>query len=88
MYYLPNIGEQIPEIFHEVDERVYKHFKYNISYTLYPAGYSTAHVKYIVTDPYKNKTYNITCKLIALWTYTEQIHEDVSTLLYRFINYT
>ena len=88
MCYLPNIGEQILEIFCEVDERVYKHFKYNISYTLYPAGYSTAHVKYIVTDPYKNKTYNITHKLIALQMYTEQIHEDVSTLLYRFINYT
>ena len=59
MCYLPNIGKQIPEIFCDVDERVYKCFKYNISYTLYPAGYSTAHVKYIVTDPYKNKTYNI-----------------------------
>ena len=65
MCYLPNIGEQIPEIFHELDEIVYKHFNYNISYNLYPAGYSTAYVKYIVTDPYKNKTYNITGKLIA-----------------------
>ena len=87
MCYLPNIGEQIPEIFHELDERVYKRFKYNISYTLYPAGYSTAHVKYIVTDPCKNKTYNITHKLIASRTYTEQIHEDISTLLYHFINH-
>ena len=87
MCYLPNIGEQILEIFHELDDRVYKHFKYNISYTLYPAGYSTAHVKYIVTDPYKNKTYNITRKLIASRTYTEQIHEDISTLLYHFINH-
>ena len=87
MYYLPNIGEQIPEIFHELDEIVYKHFNYNISYNLYPAGYSTAYVKYIVTDPYRNKTYNITGKLIALQTYTEQIYEDVSTLLYRFINH-
>ena len=87
MCYLPNIGEQIPEIFCELDERVYKHFNYNISYTLYPAGYSTAYVKYIVTDPYKNKTYNITHKLIALRTYAEQIHEDVSTLLYHFINH-
>ena len=87
MCYLPNIREQIPEIFHELDERVYKCFKYNISYTLYPAGYSTAHVKYIVTDPCKSKMYNITCKLIALWMYTEQIHEDVSTLLYCFINH-
>ena len=86
MCYLPNIGEQIPEIFCELDEIVYKRFNYNISYNLYPAGYSTAYVKYIVTDLYKNKTYNITGKLIALWTYAEQIHKDVSTLLYHFIN--
>ena len=87
MCYLPNIGEQIPEIFCELDERVYKHFNDNLSYSLYPAGYSTAYVKYTVTDPYKNKTYNITRKLIASRTYAEQIHEDISTLLYRFINH-
>ena len=85
MCYLLNIGEQIPEIFHKLDEIVYKHCNYNVSYNLYPTGYSTAYVKYIVTDPYKNKTYNITGKLIASQTYTEQIHEDVSTLLYHFI---
>ena len=88
MCYLPNIGEQIPEIFHELDEIVYKCFNYNISYNLYPAGYSTAYLKYIVTDPYRNKTYNITGKLIASWTYADQIYKDVSTLLYRFINHT
>ena len=88
MCYLPNIGEQIPEIFHELDEIVYKCFNYNISYNLYPTGYSTAYVKYIVTDPHKNKTYNITGKLIALWMYAEQIYEDISTLLYHFINHT
>ena len=87
MCYLPNIGEQIPELFCELDERVYKCFNYNLSYSLYPAGYSMAYVKYIVTDLYKNKTYNITCKLIALQTYAEQIHEGVSTLLYCFINH-
>ena len=87
MCYLPNIGEQIPEIFCELDEIVYKHFNYNISYNLYPAGYSTAYVKYIVTDLYKNKTYNITGKLIALQTYAEQIYEDISTLLYNFITH-
>ena len=87
MCYLPNIGEQIPEIFHELDERVYKHFNYNLSYSLYPAGYSMAYVKYIVTDPYANRTYNITHKLIASQTYIEQIHKDISTLLYHFINH-
>ena len=87
MCYLPSIGEQIPGIFCEIDEIVYKRFNYNVSYNLYPTGYSTAYVKYIVTDPYKNKTFNIRGKLIALWTYTEQIHEDVSILLYRFINH-
>ena len=87
MCYLPSIGEQIPGIFHELDEIVYKCFNYNVSYNLYPTGYSTAYVKYIVTDPYKNKTYNITGKLIASRMYAEQSHEDISTLLYCFINH-
>ena len=87
MCYLPSIGEQIPGIFHELDEIVYKCFNYNVSYNLYPTGYSTAYVKYRVTDPYKNKTFNIRGKLIASQTYAEQIHEDVSTLLYLFISH-
>ena len=59
MCYLPSIGEQIPGIFCELDEIVYKCFNYNVSYNLYPTGYSTAYVKYRVTDLYKNKTFNI-----------------------------
>ena len=87
MCYLSSIGEQIPGIFRELDEIVYKHFNYNVSCNLYPTGYSTAYVKYRVMDPYKNKTFNIRGKLIASRTYAEQIQEDVSTLLNLFINH-
>ena len=87
MCYLLSIGEQIPGIFCELDEQVYKRFNYNISYNLYPTGYSTAYVEYKVTDPYKNKTFNSRGKLIASQTYAEQIHEDISKLLYLFINH-
>ena len=86
MCYLPGISEQIPGIFHYLDEHVYDCFEYNISYKLYPTGYSTAYIEYKVTDPYKNRTFSIRGRLIASRTYAEQIHEDIGTLLYLFIN--
>ena len=86
MCYLPEISEQIPGIFRYLDERVYDHFEYNISYKLYPTGYSTAYIEYKVTDPYQNRTFSIRGRLIASQTYAEQIHGDIGTLLYLFIN--
>ena len=86
MCYLPRISEQIPGIFCYLDECVYDHFEYNISYKLYPMGYSTAYIEYKVTDPYKNRTFSIRGRLIASRMYAEQIHEDIGTLLYLFIN--
>ena len=86
MCYLPGISEQIPGIFCYLDEHVYDHFEYNISYKLYPTGYSTAAIEYKVTDPYKNRTFSIQGRPIASRMYAEQIHEDIGTLLYLFIN--
>ena len=86
MCHLSGISEQIPGKFRYLDKYVYDHFEYNISYKLYPMGYSTANIEYKVTDPYKYRTFSIRGRLIASQMYAEQIHEDIGTLLYLFIN--
>ena len=55
MCYLPSISEQIPGIFGDIDELVYVKYQLNISYRLYPTGYSTAYIEYKVTDLYENR---------------------------------
>ena len=55
MCYLLSISEQIPGIFGDIDELVYVKYQLNISYRLYPTGYSTAYIEYKVTDPYENR---------------------------------
>ena len=50
MCYLPSISEQIPGIFGDIDKLVYVKYQLNISYRLYPTGYSTAYIEYKVTD--------------------------------------
>ena len=87
MCYLLSISEQIPGIFRDIDELVYEKFQLNISYRLYTTGYCTAYIEYEVTDPYKDRKLSIHGTLTAMSTYVEQIHHDINTLLYFFINH-
>ena len=88
MCYLLSISEQIPGIFGDIDELVYEKFQLNISYRLYPTGYSTAYIEYKVTDPYENRKLSTRGRLTATSAYVEQIRHDINTLLDLFINHT
>ena len=88
MCYLPSISEQIPGIFGDIDELVYVKYQLNISYRLYPTGYSTAYIEYRVTDPYENRKLSTRGRLTATSVYVEQIHHDINILLDLFINHT
>ena len=88
MCYLLSISEQIPGIFGDIDELVYEKYQLNISYRLYPTGYSTAYIEYKVTDPYENRKLSTRGRLTAMSAYVEQIHHDIDTLLDLFINHT
>ena len=88
MCYLPSISEQIPGIFGDIDELVYEKFQLNISYRLYPTGYSTAYIEYKVTDPYENRKLSTCGRLTVMSAYVEQIHHGINTLLDLFINHT
>ena len=87
MCYLLSISEQIPGIFRDIDELVYEKFQLNISYRLYTTGYCTADIEYKVTDPYKDRKLSIHGRLTVMSTYVEQIHQDINTLLYLFIDH-
>ena len=88
MCYLPSISEQIPGIFRNIDELVYVKYQLNISYRLYPSGYSTAYIEYNVTYPYENRKLSTHGRLTAMSAYVEQIHHDINILLDLFINHT
>ena len=88
MCYLLSISEQIPGIFRNIDELVYVKYQLNISYRLYPTGYSTAYIEYKVTDPYKNRQLSTHGRLTAMSAYVAQICHDINILLDFFHNYT
>ena len=88
MCYLLSISEQIPGIFGDIDELVYEKYQLNISYRLYPTGYSTAYIEYKVTDPHENIKLSTHGRLTAMSGYVEQIHHDINILLDLFINHT
>ena len=88
MCYLLSISEQIPGIFGNIDELVYEKYQLNISYRLYPPGYSTAYIEYKVTDPHENRKLCTCGKLTVTSAYVEQIRHDINILLDLFINHT
>ena len=88
MCYLLSISEQIPGIFGDIDELVYEKYQWNISYRLYPIGYSTGYIEYKVTDPYENRKLSTCGRLTTTSAYVEQIRHDIDTLLDLFINHT
>ena len=88
MCYLLSISEQIPGIFRNIDELVYVKYQLNISYRLYPTGYSTAYIEYKVTDPYENRQLSTHGRLTVMNAYVAQIHHDINILLDLFLNYT
>ena len=88
MCYLLSISEQIPGIFGDIDEPVYMKYQLNISYRLYPTGYSTAYIEYKVTDLYENRKLSTQGRLTVMSVYVEQIHHDINILLDLFINHT
>ena len=88
MCYLLSIPEKIPGIFGDIDELVYEKYQLNISYRLYPTGYSTAYIEYKVKDLYKNRKLSSRGRLTVMSVYVEQICHDIDTLLDLFINHT
>ena len=88
MCYLLSISEQIPGIFGDIDELVYVKYWLNITYRLYPTGYSTAYIEYKVTDPYENRKLSTRGRLSVMSAYVEQIHHNMNILLDLFNNHT
>ena len=88
MCYLLSISEQIPGTFGDIDKLVYVKYQLNISYRLHPTEYSTAYIKYKVTDPYENRKLSARGRLTATSAYVEQIRHDINILLDLFINQT
>ena len=79
MCYLPSISEQIPGLFGDIDKLAYVKYQLNISYRLYPIGYSTAYIEYKVTDLNDNRKLSTHGRLSVMSPYVEQICHMIST---------